>query len=241
MSPRARAGRGRRAARKPGRVRARRAARARPRAAKAGAGTRAARPAKRAAAAGARTRTSAKRGGLALVPKAAKRPPMTPAFPQTEGASSKQLVMFRLLKARAQVLAAIQGLVPGAAERPLGDGKWNVREIVLHLCSRDRARLREFEAALRGVPVSWQDLDDEEMARVNAGEVGSISHLGWDEALRLLHSTRQSLIEAIEGVPDEPLEVWAPGHPFGWMLHALPTHDQHHAAMIKQWRAESGA
>jgi hypothetical protein len=115
---------------------------------------------------------------------------MTPAFPQTEGASSKQLVMFRLLKARAQVLAAIQGLVPGAAERPLGDGKWNVREIVLHLCSRDRARLREFEAALRGVPVSWQDLDDEEMARVNAGEVGSISHLGWDEALRLLHSTR---------------------------------------------------
>jgi hypothetical protein len=240
VSPRAKAGRGG-GARKPGRARARRATRATARVAGAPGRARAAPPAKRAAAAGASTRKGAKRGGLALVPKAARRPPTTPAFPQTEGASSKQLVMFRLLKARAQVLAAIQGLAAGVAERPLGEGRWNVRQIVLHLCSRDRARLREFEAALRGVPVSWQDLDDEEMARLNASEVGSIAHLGWDEALRLLHSTRQALIEAIEGVPDEPVEVWGPGHPFGWMLHALPAHDEHHAATIKQWRAESGA
>jgi hypothetical protein len=48
-------------------------------------------------------------------------------------------------------------------------------------------------------------------------------------------------MEAIEGVPEEPAEVWSPGHPFGWMLHALPPHDQHHAEIVKQWRAESGA
>jgi hypothetical protein len=166
---------------------------------------------------------------------------MPRSFPQTEGASDKQLIVFRLLKARARVLAALQGLVAGAAEQPIGEGKWNTREIVLHLCCSDRVRLREFEAALRGVPVSWQDLDDEDMARVNATDIRAISHLGWEEALRLLHSSRQSLMDAIDGVPEDPPEVWSADHPFGWMLHALPPHDQHHAERIKQWRAEAGA
>jgi hypothetical protein len=171
--------------------------------------------------------------------KAAK--PASRAFPQIDGASLKQMIVFHLLKSRAQVLAALQGLVAGTAEQPLGVGKWNTREIVLHLCCRDRARLREFEAALRGVAPSWQGLDDRAMARVNAAEVEPILHLAWDESLRLLHSTRQSLMEAIEGVPEEPAEVWSPEHPFGWMLDVLPPHDQHHAEIVKQWRAESGA
>ena len=190
-----------------------------------------------------RTKPGAQGARLGLVPRPVKRPakPVPRSFPQTEGASDKQMVVFRLLKARAQVLAALQGLVAGAAEQPIGEGKWNTREIVLHLCCRDRARLREFEAALRGVPVSWQDLDDEDMARVNAADIRAISQLAWDEALRLLHSTRQSLMDAIDGVPEEPAEPWSPEHPFGWMLHALPPHDQHHAEIIKQWRAEAGA
>jgi hypothetical protein len=190
-----------------------------------------------------RASSAPSRGRLGLVARPVKRPatPAPRSFPQTEGASDKQMVVFRLLKARAQVLAALQGLVAGAGEQPIGEGKWNTREIVLHLCCSDRARLREFEAALRGVPVSWQDLDDEEMARVNAADIQAISHLAWDEALRLLHSTRQSLMDAIEGVPEDPPEAWSPEHPFGWMLHALPSHDQHHAELIKQWRAEAGA
>ena len=163
------------------------------------------------------------------------------SFPQIDGASHKQMIVFHLLKSRAQVLAALQGLVAGTAEQPLGEGKWNTREIVLHLCCRDRARLKEFEAALRGVPLSWQGVDDKSMARLNAADLQPILHLAWDEALRLLHSTRQSLMEAIEGVPDEPAGVWSPDHPFGWMLHALPPHDQHHAEIVKRWRAESGA
>ena len=188
-------------------------------------------------------RKAAKSPRLGLVPKPAKHPvkPAPRSFPQTEGASGRQMLVFRLLKARAQLLAALQGLVAGTAEQPLGEGKWNTREIVLHLCCRDRARLREFEATLRGVPASWRDLDHAAMAPVNAADIHPISHLAWDEALRLLHSTRQSLMEAIEGVPEEPAGLWSPEHPFGWMLHGLPSHDQHHAEIIKLWRAEAGA
>ena len=186
---------------------------------------------------------AAKNPRLGLVPKASKKSvkPAPRSFPQTEGASGKQMVVFRLLKARAQLLAALQGLITGAAEQPLGENKWNTREIVLHLCCRDRVRLREFEATLRGVPPSWRGLDVAEQSRMNAADLQPISHLAWDEALRLLHSTRESLMDAIDGVPEEPAEVWSPDHPLGWMLHGLPAHDQHHAEIIKQWRAETGA
>jgi len=218
---------------------------ARPRAAKAAKAARAGKAAASAArkAGGARTSAATAKPRLGLVKRAkppARRAATPPAFPQTAGASSKNLVLFRLVKARAQLLAAIQGLVPGAAGQPLGVGKWSPREVVLHLCCRDRARLREFEAALRGVPVSWQEYTEEEYATVNARDLAAVSHLAWDEALRLLHSTRESLTEAIEGVPEEPAEVWAPEHPFGWMLHGLPAHDQHHAEILKKWRSEVG-
>ncbi len=203
----------------------------------------AAKPAARATArAGSKPAARAARPGgrLGIVAKAPPRPAAR-SFPQTEGASSKQLIVFRLLKARAQLLAALQGLVAGVAEVPLGEGKWTVREIVLHLCCRDRVRLREFEAALRGVQASWRGLDAATQDRINAEHIQPISHLAWDEAQRLLHSTRQSLMDAIDGVPEEPIEVWQPDHAFGWMLAGLPAHDQHHAEIIKQWRADSGA
>ena len=191
----------------------------------------------------ARTRVAAKRPALTVVAGRRRKGPRVappPAFPQTAGASDKQRVLFRLVRARAQVLAAVQGLVVGAAAQPLGVGKWTAREVVLHLACRDRARLREFEPALRGVPVSWQDLDEAEMAVVNARELAGVSHLAWDEALRLLLSTRESLMEALDDVPEEPADVWEPGHAFGWMLDVLPKHDEHHARQIKNWRAEAG-
>ena len=221
-----------------------RAKSARPKSSAARAKPAATKAAKRAAPA--RSAAASKKSGtprLGLVPTSAKKPapPAPRSFPQTEGASDKQMVVFRLIKARAQLMASLQGLIAGAAEQALGEGKWNTREMVLHLCCRDRVRLREFEAALRGVTVSWKGLDEGEQARINAADLQPISHLAWDEALRLLVSTRQSLMDAIEGVPEEPAEVWSPAHPFGWMLQGLPSHDQHHAEIIKQWRAEVGA
>ncbi len=168
-------------------------------------------------------------------------PAPPPAFPQRAGASPKQLVMFELVRARAALLAAVQGLSPANANQPLGDGKWSVRETVLHLVTRDQARLREMEVALRGGHPSWQGVSDPEMDRINAQLLEPLRPLDWEEALRLLHRTRQQLMEEVESVPEEPAEAWAPEHPFGWMLHALPPHDRHHADIIKRWRAEHGA
>jgi uncharacterized damage-inducible protein DinB len=172
---------------------------------------------------------------------APRRPAPPPAFPQAAGASEKQRVMFALVRARTAVSAAIQGTTAGSAEQAMGEGKWSMKETILHLATRDRIRLRELEAALRGVQPSWAGISDEEQSRVNEQDLAALRHLSWEDAVRLLHSTREELLEAIESVPEEPAETWRVEHPFGWMMQRLPAHDTHHADVIKRWRAEAGA
>jgi hypothetical protein len=167
---------------------------------------------------------------------AAKRSAPPPAFPQTQGASERDRILFRMVRARAAVVAAVQGMGAATAEIPFGPGKWNTRETILHLVTRDRARLREMEAALRGVQPSWNGLDPEKQAAVNEQDLVPLRHLSWEDALRLLLTTREQLIEALESIPGTPEEVWKEEHPLGWMFQRLPNHDLHHADIIKHWR-----
>lgn len=163
--------------------------------------------------------------------------PPTPSFPQRQDASLKQLALFELVRARATLFSAIQGLSGAGADEPMAAGQWSAREVVLHLVTRDQARLREMEAALRGATPSWKETDEGEWPAINEASLAPLRGHDWEEALRLLHRTRQEMMEAIESVPDAPAEVWSPEHPFGWMLHGLPPHDRHHADRIKRWRA----
>jgi DinB superfamily len=179
------------------------------------------------------------RSALHLVKRAVRKrraaPP--PAFPQTSGATAKQRLLFDLVRSHTSVAAAIQGLLDASANRPLGEGKWSARETVLHLITRDRIRLREMERALLGIAPSWQSIDEAEQSEINARDLAALNHIGWDETVRLFRSTRRELMEAIESVPEDPADVWAEDHPFGWMMLRLPAHDRHHADAIKRSRS----
>ena len=144
------------------------------------------------------------------------------------------------MRARATFLSSVQGLVGGTSD-PIAPGKWSPREIVLHVVTRDLVRLRELESTLRGVAASWRSTPESDWARLNEENLAPLRHHDWDEALRLLHRTRQQLIEELESVPEEPSERWSPDHAFGAMLAGLPPHDRHHADQIKRWRATRGA
>jgi uncharacterized damage-inducible protein DinB len=185
------------------------------------------------------------RAGTKRKPKPAKprapRPAPPPAFPQATGASAKNQLLFRMVKARASVLAAVQGMSAAAAERPFAEGKWNTRETILHLVTRDRARLREMEAALRGTRASWDGTDAARQDRENEEDLRALRHLAWEDAVRLLLTTREQLMEAVESIPEEPAEVWDVSHPLGWMFQRLPPHDLHHADVIKHGRTAQGA
>ena len=149
--------------------------------------------------------------------------------------------MFRMVRARASVLAAVQGMSAATAEQPFAHGTWNTRETLLHLVTRDRARLREMEAALRGVRPSWDGHDPARQAVVNEQDLAPLRKLSWDDAVRLLLTTRQELMEAVESIPETPEDVWSEAHPLGWMFQRLPNHDLHHADIIKHWRTARGA
>jgi len=149
--------------------------------------------------------------------------------------------MFLMVKARASVLASVQGMSAAAAERPLGEGKWTVRETILHLVTRDRARLREWEGALRGVRPSWEGIDALGQARVNEADLAPLRAVSWEDAVRLLLTTRQDLMEVVESIPEEPADVWDEAHPLGWMFQRLPAHDLQHADIIKRWRTGQGS
>lgn len=163
-----------------------------------------------------------------------------PAFAsQRAGATPKDLLLFELQRARVAVQAAVQGVAPGSAERPLAPGKWTLRELVLHLAVRDRVRLEEFDAVLAGADVSWKGLEDPAMAHINEAHLAPLRHHSWDEALRLLQTTRDQLMTRVLAVPADPDSRWSEAHAFGRMLLALPPHDRKHAEQIK--RARIGA
>jgi uncharacterized damage-inducible protein DinB len=157
-------------------------------------------------------------------------------FQQREGASPKQLLLFELVRARARVHAALQGLSAGAAERPLGEGRWSIRELVLHLHAWDLEMERAVEPAYRGERPAWLDEDTAGRARTNTQLLAPLRHLAWDEAMRRLHMGRDRLLEALESLPEEPDALWTKDHALGAMLVTLPEHDRHHAESIKTAR-----
>jgi hypothetical protein len=163
------------------------------------------------------------------------------SFPQRQTASAKQILLFELTRARAAFLSAVQGLSPGSANEPIAEGTWSPREIVLHVASRDEARLRELDAVLQGAEASWRGAEQADWAKINETNLAPLRHHDWEEALRLLHRNRQELMEKVERVPEQPAEVWSTEHPFGWMMGELPKHDRHHGEQIKHWRAHRGA
>lgn len=156
------------------------------------------------------------------------------------GAWTRARVISALATARAGVIDVITGLTPREAEKAMSPGKWNVRETVLHLVARDRARLAEMDAAAQGTAPSWQSHKPEDYARLNAEELAPLRSHTWDQTLQMLDATRRELQERLAAMPEEPVAMWQPSHPLGWMFQALHEHDRHHAQIIRRWRAANG-
>jgi hypothetical protein len=154
---------------------------------------------------------------------------------QRAEAGTRDLLLFELVRARAAVKAALQGLASGRALRPIAPGKWSLLEIVLHLSERDRVRLEEFDRLHAGVAPSWRGLSVDELAAVNEAHLAPLRSHSWDEALRRLDSTRDTLMERLARVPADE-HVWRKGHAFADTMGHLSQHDRHHAQQIKQAR-----
>ena len=157
---------------------------------------------------------------------------------QRSGAVPRDLLLFELVRARAAVKAALQGVASGRALQPIAPGKWNLLEIVLHLSERDRVRLEEFERLLAGVPPSWRGLSLDELAAVNEAHLAPLRAHTWDEALRRMDALRDELMERLARVAADEA-AWRKGHAFADTMGHLSQHDRHHAQQIKLARIGS--
>ena len=155
---------------------------------------------------------------------------------QREGASLRDQLLFEIQRARASVKAAIQGLTPASAGRPIAPGKWSPLEIVLHLSERDRVRLEEFARTIGGQPRTWAGISDAEQSAVNEAHLAPLRAHTWDDAVRRLDALREALLLRLHEVPALPDDVWRRGHPFADMMWGLPEHDRHHAGQLKRAR-----
>jgi hypothetical protein len=190
---------------------------------------------------------TARRPSLQVVARPAPKPlkPRTPVevteFSGAKaGATPKDLALFGLERARVAVHAAIQGLGPGAADRPIAPGKWSPRQMVLHLAFWDREIVQkhlEPAAALN----QRADIRRSRLDAMNAAGLAPLAHHDWEAAKRLLQTTHEHLWEAFNSIPAEPAEVWSPEHAVGELVREVTGHDRHHAEIIKRWRAETGA
>lgn len=156
-----------------------------------------------------------------------------------ENASAKDLAIFDLVRARVEVQAAIQGLQPDAAVRPVGEGKWSPREIVLHLHYWDREMLPWVERAWRHDERPPHTKD--QILAENGSFLGELGHHDWDEARRLLQHSREQFLEVLQSVPEEPAEMWSSEHALGRLIRILSHHDRHHAAVLKDARSRAPA
>jgi hypothetical protein len=111
---------------------------------------------------------------------------------------------------------------------------------VLHLAHWDQVYAVDIESALRGAQppaATYTKADDD---RENAAALERLDHLTWDEALRLLHTARQRLLEAVETIAEDA-DAWAETHMVARILRSAALHDRHHADAIKRWRTEANA
>ncbi|MEO5618865.1 MAG: DinB family protein [Candidatus Eisenbacteria bacterium] len=155
------------------------------------------------------------------------------------GASAKDLALFDLVRARVEVQAAIQGMVAASAEVPAGEGKWNPRQIVLHLHYWDREMLPHVEPAAlhnRRPPHTREDIQAE-----NASSQQDLAGRDWEVAKRLMQKSREAVLEALQSLPEEPADMWSGEHAVGWLIRMLSHHDRHHAAVIKEARTRTGS
>ena len=179
-----------------------------------------------------------KRAAKKTVRRVAARPaPVLPFAPtafaaQRAGAATRDLMLFELVRARAAVKAALQGLASGRASQPIAPGKWSLLEIVLHLSERDRVRLEEFERLHAGLAPSWRGMSADQIAAMNEAHLAPLRAHTWDEALRRMDSLRDELMERLARVPADE-DVWRKGHAFADTMGHLAPHDRHHAQQIK--------
>jgi uncharacterized damage-inducible protein DinB len=152
----------------------------------------------------------------------------------------KQSVLDHLSGARAELLAAIEGLSGPEMTDEVVAGTWTIRDILAHLAGWAEWDIRAILAILRGEAVDFTPIEDVDV--FNAQLVEERSVLPVDRILAEMEGLEDALLDVINDLPEDDLfDNPLLGGPYwpnlaGWLSVAWE-HEAGHAAQIRAWRA----
>ncbi|NPV65525.1 MAG: ClbS/DfsB family four-helix bundle protein [Anaerolineae bacterium] len=158
---------------------------------------------------------------------------------------SKKALLDDLRAARAEFLAAIEGLSEDEMLRPGVEGIWSVKDIIAHLIAWEAelvtALNRKLSPAYRNAPpiVLIEDIDEWNMEQYHQH-----ANRPLDILLPDFHGVHKHLLLAIEGLDEQLLEdplrfEWMEGEPLAYLIQETATwHEQEHAESIRAWRRQ---
>ena len=152
----------------------------------------------------------------------------------------KRVLLEHLTGARADLLAAIEGLNETEMTTLPVAGVWTIRDILAHVSGWAAWDLAGIRTILAGGRVNFSPIQD--VDTFNARLVAERSGWSLDRILAEMRDTQAALQELLAGMPDEDLFHVGPFQgPYwknlaGWLQVAWE-HEAEHAAQIRTWRA----
>ncbi|MBO9308240.1 MAG: DinB family protein [Chloroflexi bacterium] len=159
--------------------------------------------------------------------------------------SQKQAVLEELRRARANLLAAIEGLSPNDMLRPGVVGFWSVKDVLAHLTVWESelvtalSRLDRPSLVPRIVQIDDIDAFNAEQYQINAPRPLQL-------VLEDFHGVHKHLLRAVEALDERTLTDtrkfrWLEGESLVYLIaECAYWHEDEHAEQIRQWRAEQG-
>ncbi|MFN7210458.1 MAG: DinB family protein [Aggregatilineales bacterium] len=163
----------------------------------------------------------------------------------TRKSAQKQAVLEELRRARANLLAAIEGLTPNDMLRAGAVGIWSVKDVLAHLTVWESELVTALahldRPALVPHIVQIEDIDafNAEQYRINAPRPLEI-------VLEDFHGVHKHLLRAVEALDERTLTDvrkfrWLEGEPLTYLIaECAYWHEDEHAEQIRQWRAAQG-
>lgn len=155
----------------------------------------------------------------------------------------RQMIAGQLNDARERLIASYDGLTEEEMAEPGVAGEWSVRDILAHIAAWDREQTTSYRGMLRGERPPFLDLDLEGIEAFNREHQALIKGATVNDVVAEFLAAREEMLALLREIDNAALFAPAPGDEHADLSIAACVgvsynHDEEHAEMIEEWRAE---
>jgi uncharacterized damage-inducible protein DinB len=153
---------------------------------------------------------------------------------------NKEQAIKKITASRQEFLDALSGLPINAYTQEAVEGVWNVKDLIAHIETWERACLIPLREYARGGKFTPEKIPDHDAWNLRNAQIWKSKPL--EMILEEYRSTREELLALVESLP---AELWTRQLNLPWgecaslaeMLSGLAWHEDEHRRPIQEWRA----